>query len=179
MPINHVGVLYALLGVVFSTEPEVVSGGSGSAAWDEAGADVAHAAYQQNPDRSAWHLEADAFHPENVERQGDPSHWTHGADQVRVHRVVTRADVRNAIRDIGEQGEGPGNGAQPSHFRRFTQMFGGRSPANRSLRRTAGCRRAPVPTDPRADAFVAARRAVGRDMFDTRYAFLLGLSSTI
>ena len=60
--INHVGVLYGLLGVVFATEEQVQEGGSGSTEWDAMVRHLSEAAYQQAP-ADAWYLPDNAFHP--------------------------------------------------------------------------------------------------------------------
>ena len=54
--IHHVGVIYALLGVVFATEQEIATGGSPSPSWDDQLRRYANAAHQQSPS-ATWHLD--------------------------------------------------------------------------------------------------------------------------
>ena len=120
--VNHVGVLDGLLGLVFATEEQVQEGGSGSTAWDEMVRDLSQAAYQQAP-ADTWHLPDSAFHPLSAAQQADPADWQ--VSGLRVHRMADRAAARSAIRDIGEQGEGPTNEGVQSHFDRFRGMYRG------------------------------------------------------
>lgn len=124
--INHVGVLYGLLGVVFATAEQVVAGRTSGDPWDEWVGQVADAAYQQCSAREAWHLPDSAFAPAAVAPQAEPSDWQVGA--VRVHAVTGRETARAAIEDIGEQGEGPTTGTDTSHFERFLRIFRGDGP---------------------------------------------------
>ena len=102
--INHVGICTDCSGLIFARADQVDSGGSGSAAWDGMVRQIRDAAYKQNPDPAAWHLPDEVFDPESISQQGDPDDWDIG--ELRVHRVADRDDARQAIRDIGEQGEG-------------------------------------------------------------------------
>lgn len=172
--VNHVGILYALLGLVFATPEEVQSGGSGSDAWDEVVRDLASVAYQQDPPDN-WHLPDRVFHPASVAQQGDPADWQVG--DVRVHRVADRLAARQAIRDVGEQGEGPTNEGSESHFERFRRMFTGETgllpfPAAGEWLPTRG-----VPTDPTLGTMISeARTRRWAEMSDLRYALLLGFA---
>ena len=169
--INRVGVLYALLGVVVASRDGVAAGGSGSDAWDDVVRLVASAAHEQSPPES-WHLPDAAFLPDSVAQQANPEDWQVG--DLRVHRMADRAAAVQAVRDIGEQGEGP-TGGDPSHFERFLAMFrggGGRPPfpADGEWVPTRE-----VPTDPRPGAGVADPGTRGwTDLADLRYALLLG-----
>ena len=167
--INRVGVLYGLLGLVFTAER--AGGGSGDAAWDEMVATLAEAAYQQAPPE-AWHLPDDAFHPASVDQQGAPEDWQ--VSGLRVHRVADRAAAVQAIRDVGEQGEGPTGGDAPSHYARFLAMYRGGAglppfPADGEWTPTRD-----VPTDPTVEALADPRTRRWAELADLRYALLLG-----
>lgn len=174
--INRVGVLYGLLGLIFSAAQDVGPGASGDDAWDAMVRRIAAAAIQQADDPTAWHLPDDAFHPGSVAQQADPEDWQVG--HVRVHRMAGRADAVQAIRDVGEQGEGPTGDDELSHFGRFLAMFRGQ---------TVGSIVIPpfpppgdwlptrdVPTDPTIEHIADARTRRWAELCDIRYALLLG-----
>lgn len=173
-PINRVGILYGLLGVVFTREGDIQSGATGDAAWDAIVRRLADAAHQQAADQHApaatWHLQDDAFHAEAQSQQADPDDWQ--VSHLRVHRVADRAAAIQAIRDIGEQGEGPTTAPEDSHFARFLAIFSGgaglppfpeASPPTRD-----------VPTDPKAEDIAHPRARRWAELADIRYALLLG-----
>jgi len=170
--INHVGVLYGLLGLVFATEEQVQEGGSGSTSWDEMVRHLSEAAYQQAP-ADAWHLPDDAFHPLLAAQQADPADWQVG--NLRVHRIADRTAARSAIRDIGEQGEGPTNEGAQSHFDRFRGIYRGQQgmvvfPAAGEWLPTRD-----VPTDPRVGIDITDPRTKRwAELANIRYALLLG-----
>ena len=168
--INRVGMVYGLLGVVFTEAEVIATGGSGSEAWDELLRALAEAAYRQAPPAS-WHLPDSAFHPDGADRQAAPEDWQVGG--LRVHRVVDRATALQAIRDLSEQGEGA-TGEPDSHFERLLGVYrggGGRAPfpAAGEWQATRG-----VPTDPKADSYTDPRTRLRAELADLRYALLLG-----
>jgi hypothetical protein len=170
--INRVGVLYGLLGLVFLREADVPVGGSGSEEWDEMLRQLAPAAYQQSPP-DTWHLPDSAFRPESMELQADPEDWQ--VAELRVHRMADRAAAVQAIRDIGEQGEGPTNEGERSHFQRFLAVYRGGAglpafPVAGELTPTRS-----VPADPKVDAdFTEPRTKLWAQLVDIRYGLLLG-----
>jgi hypothetical protein len=169
--INRVGVLYGLLGVVFARHEEVQAGATSSDPWDAMVGQLALAAYQQAPPDS-WHLPDDAFAPGAAAQQAQPSDWQVGG--VRVHRVTDRPSARSAIRDVGEQGEGPTSSGEQSHFERFRRIYRGHGdepgfPAG-DWTPTRD-----VPTDPRPTTFTRAHTRRWVELADLRYALLLGL----
>jgi hypothetical protein len=169
--INRVGVLYGLLGVVFTTADGVAAGGSGSAAWDDFVRLIAQAADQQAA-RETWHLPDAAFLPETVAQQGAADDWQVG--DLRVHRMADRAAAVQALRDIGEQGEGPTTEGEPSHFQRLLSMYRGANgmppfPAEGEWVPTRQ-----VPVDPRSGDIVDARTRLFAELADLRYALSLG-----
>ncbi|MCV2489178.1 ferritin-like protein [Geodermatophilus sp. YIM 151500] len=169
--VNRVGVLYALLGVVFAT-PEQVQAGAGSGdPWDATVARIAEAAYTQAPPE-AWHLLDEAFLAGAEEQQATPSDWEVGG--VRVHRVADRDAAREAVRDIGEQGEGPTSSGERSHFERLLQVYRGRGrdPAFPDGEWTPT---RDVPTDPRPADLADPRTRRWAELTDLRYGLLLGL----
>ena len=168
--VNRVGILYGLLGLVFAT-PEQVQEGAGGDPWDAMVARIAEAAYQQAPPE-AWHLPDEAFLDGAAAQQATPSDWEVGG--VRVHRVTGRAGARAAVRDIGEQGEGPTSSGGRSHFERLLRMYRGHGgdPAFPDGEWTPT---RDVPTDPRPAAFADARTRRWAELADLRYGLLLGL----
>ncbi len=170
--INRVGVLYGLLGLVFSTEEGVKEGASGHEEWDAMVRDLSHAAYQQSAPAS-WHLPEKAFDAPNLERQADPDDWQVGG--LRVHRVPDRTVAVEAIRDVGEQGEGPTSEGEQSHFGRFLRIY--RGGGGMSAFPPAGdwVPTRDVPTDPNVDADISEPRTRRwAQLVDLRYALLLG-----
>jgi hypothetical protein len=169
--INRVGVLYGLLGLVFSTEQQVQQGGSGSAEWDDEVRRLAAAAYQQAP-AAAWHLPDDAFNPGATAQQADPADWQVGG--LRVHRVSDRAAAVQAIRDVGEQGEGPTDAGALSHFQRFLGIYRGTDDLPAFPAAGAAAVTRDVPTDPQPAGFADAGARGWAELADLRYALLLG-----
>jgi hypothetical protein len=169
--INHVGVLYGLLGLVFATPQQVQEGATSGDSWDAMVSHLAMAAYQQaSPD--SWHLPDSAFEARASEQQAEPSDWEVGG--LRVHRVADRATARAAIRDIGEQGEGPTGSGEQSHFERFRRIYRGQAgvpafPASEWIPTRN------VSTDPRVTDIVDQRTRRWAELVDLRYGLLLGL----
>ena len=172
MRINHVGILYGLLGLLFARPEQVDAGGSGSVEWDEIVRQIRDAAYQQDQDRSAWHLTDEAFDEESVSQQANPDDWNVG--DLRVHRLSGRDEALEAIRDIGEQGEGAASSGQKSHFERFLAIYRGTGTLPFP---EAGGEWVPtrnVPTDPKPSDVTDARTKRWVELADIRYALLLG-----
>ena len=179
--INHVGILYALLGLIFSTKEQIEAGGTSADAWEKMLHGLWQVAKCQNPNPEAWHLRETAFHPESEPQQAHPDDWqTPQPSGLRVHRVKARDEARAAIRDIAEQGEGPTSGGtsggMTSHFTRFSGIYRKVYPLHDpptlpSLEKWAT--RA-VPTDPKPSDFTETRTRGWAELADLRYALLLG-----
>jgi hypothetical protein len=120
MPVNHVGILYGVLGVIFAASPaDIKRDASGKDPWYTMARDIAVAAYQQNPSEGAWHLNSGQFDPTTFPQQANANDFgaTAGgvlapppADQppqIRVWQCANQDDAKEALRDIGLQGEGP------------------------------------------------------------------------
>ena len=171
--INHVGVLYALLGLVFATPEQIQEDAASGDSWHKLVSHLAtEAAYQEDtPD--AWHLPDTAFQDSTLEQQADPSDWQVG--HLRVHRVADREAARKAIRDIGQQGEGPtdSDSEEPSHFERFRRIYRGQAgvppfPAGEWIPTRK------VSTDPRIAAIDNPSTRRWAELADLRYGLLLG-----
>lgn len=171
MTVNRVGVIYGLLGVVFSTEQQVVAGGSGSESWDEVLRRLAAAAYQQSPAIS-WHLGDDAIDPQTLDSQAHSDSWPGGG--VTIHRIGDRAAALEAIRDVAEEGEGPTDGGEASHFDRYRNIYRGSNGIMPFPPAGAWTPARAVPTDPRPDAIIEPRTQRWAQLADLRYALLLG-----
>jgi hypothetical protein len=175
--INHVGVIYGLLGFIFATEDEMETGATGSPAWDAMVRDIRLAALEQNPDTSAWHISDGDCHPESESQQGDPADWQAPAGPttsgLRVHRVRDRNEALAALRDIGEQGEGASSGGDTSHFERFLTIYRGVG-AIPAFPATDDWPTRKVPTDPKTTDFANRRTRLWVELADLRYALLLG-----
>jgi len=174
--VNHVGNLYALLGVVFSTEEEVKDGRSGSASWAQHLNKVAQAAYQQSaPD--TWHLDDSAIDRQSLKYQATQDDWDRKSPDVTIFPITDRAAAQNAIRKIAEQGEGPTDGGQASHFDRFLRIYRGTSPDNKDAFPPAKGDWKParkVPIDPKKPPRVAANRTDRwAQLANKRYELLL------
>jgi Ferritin-like len=169
--INRVGVIYGLLGVVFSTEQSVMAGGSGSEAWDAVLRRLAAAAHQQSP-ASSWHLGDDAIDPQTLAFQARMGDWPGGG--VTVHLIEDRAAALEAIRDVAEQGEGPTDSGEASHFDRYRTMYRGGDGLLPFPPAGAWNPTHAVPTDPRPDAIVEPRTKRWAQLADLRYGLLLG-----
>src|SRR5215471_9904626 len=169
--IHRVGVIYGLLGVVFSTEQSVTAGGSGSDPWDMVLRRLAAAAHQQSA-ASSWHLGDDAIDPQTLAFQGDTDNWSGGG--VTIHRIGDRAAALEAIRDVAEQGEGPTDSGKASHFDRYQRMYRGGDGIPPFPPPGAWNPTHAMPTDPRPDAIVEPRTKRWAQLADLRYGLLLG-----
>jgi hypothetical protein len=173
--INHVGVLYALLGVVFATAEQIEQWRNSDDAWDTMVSCFAELAYTQaaSPQAAAaeWHLPDSAFVEADLWFQAEPSDWQ--VSGVQVHRVIDRDDAHDAIRAIALQGEGSKN-SPDSHFERFLSIFRG----------TDGVLRFPtdewvptrnLPTDPTPAGCANENTRRWMELADASYALLIGL----
>jgi len=168
--VNRVGMVYGLLGVVFSG-PEQVAAGSDHADWDDLVRQLSEAAYKQSPPET-WHLPDDAFHADAADRQAVPEDWQVG--QLRVHKVTDRASAVEAIRDIGEQGEGATGTDTGSHYHRLLAIYRGGDGAA-AFPDPGGWQAArDVPTDPKVADIADPRASAYAGLADLRYALLLG-----
>jgi hypothetical protein len=170
--INRVGVLYGLLGLVFATAEQVEAGRTSGDPWDEMVGHIADAAYQQ-AEPEHWHLPDSAFGTAGLAPQAEPSDWQ--VSGVRVHRVTDRETARAAIKDIGEQGEGPTTSPDGSHFERFRRIFrgDGAAPAFPAAGEWTPTRN--VPTDPTPAGCPDADTRRWIELADLSYGLLLGL----
>jgi Ferritin-like len=180
MPVNHVGNIYALLGVVFSTHQEIVDGGSDQA-WNDHLRTVAKAAYKQDKRPEAWHLDDSVIDNQTLTFQAAQADWDRGEPpEATVHQIKDRAvTARDAIRDIAEQGEGPISGGTPSHFDRFLAIYRGGGSPNIEPFPAAGQWNPtlPVPENPTPPAtapVTASRTDRWAHLADLRYSLLLG-----
>ena len=175
-PVRHVGNIYGLLGVVFSTQREIQDGGPDQS-WSEQLRKTAFAAYMQDSRPEAWHLDDSAIDNQTLKFQATQTDWDSGGKEATVHQISNRADVREAIRDIAEQGEGPINGGAPSHFERFLAIYrggGGLLPFPKAGEWNPTL---PVPENPRppaTDPATASRTDRWAHLADLRYGLLLG-----
>jgi Ferritin-like len=174
--INHVGILYGLLGMVFCREDQIDGGASGHPRWDAILRLIRDAASKQDPAPEHWHLADGEFRPGTLERQADPADWNIPPlrPQVRVHRVADRANALDAIRDIGEQGEGPSSEGQASHFERFRRIYRSADGQNGFPEPGMWAPTRPVPIDPKVTDFTDPRTRGWAELADARYGLLLG-----
>ena len=169
--INHVGVLYGLLGLVFATREQVEQGAGSDDHWDATVHKLSLLAHGQAPP-DAWHLPDSAFQVGVPVQQAAPTDWQVGG--VRVHAVTDRATARAAIRDIGEQGEGPTGAGEQSHFERFRRLYLGDG-ATVAFPAGEWVPTRPVSTDPRVGDIADPRTRRWAELADLRYGLLLGL----
>jgi hypothetical protein len=190
MPINHVGNLYGLLGVVFAASPEEIRRDAAqNDPWYVMVRDIAAAAYQQDPSPEAWHLGDDSFgaaklpQAEATDLQVSLGNTQPPHPGIRLWQCANRADAKAALRDIGLQGEGAAQlSGEESHFQRFYDIFTG---ANDFLPFPAEGEWVPtsaVPTDPTIsdddsdpNAITEPRARDYATLADLRYALVLGL----
>ncbi len=128
-PVERVGTVYALLGVVFGTPQLLLELAANGDPWYVVVNQLAAEAalfYGGGPE--ALHLPDSAFDPASVPGQGSDPDWhrTQAVDGFRVHVVASRRDALEALRFIGLQGEGPSPVVgETAHFRRFYNLFTG------------------------------------------------------
>ncbi len=124
---NRVGVLYALLGAVFTRPGELQTQAKGGDPWAILVRDLGLEALRDDPDPSHWQLPDEAFDAQSLLRQATPEDWAPG-QQIRVLTAVDRQAALAALADVALQGEGP---VQPtsdpvgSHFDRFLSIYRG------------------------------------------------------
>jgi photosystem II stability/assembly factor-like uncharacterized protein len=124
---NHVGVLYGLLGVVFTRPEQLNDPLPPNDPWLVSLQTIRALAYKQDNDPSHWHLPDAAFNASSRSRQAPDEEWS-PSREVRVFTAVDRDTALRAIRDISIQGEGPTqplNDPQGSHFQRFLRAYRG------------------------------------------------------
>ncbi len=127
-PVDRVGTLYALLGVVFGTPQLLLELAATGDPWYVAVNQLATEAGQFYGGRDALHLPDDAFDAASTAQQASDRDWDrsreNSIDEFRVHVISSRRDALDALRDIGLQGEGPSPiVGETAHFRRFYDLF--------------------------------------------------------
>jgi Ferritin-like len=127
-PVERVGTVYALLGVVFGTPQLLLELAATGDPWYVVVNQLAAEAAVFFGGREALHLPDSAFDPASLPGQGSDQDWdrsrVNSIDEFRVHVVASRRDALEALRDIGLQGEGPSPVAgETAHFRRFYNLF--------------------------------------------------------
>jgi hypothetical protein len=125
-PVNHVGVVYGLLGVLFGEPGELAREGDGNDPWGEFVRLLAQkCGALEQPDR--WHLPAAALHPDRASLQGDPDDFPTAESGFFCRRVTSKPEARALLRDIGLQGEAPveAPNGPVSHYSRFRTIFEG------------------------------------------------------
>jgi hypothetical protein len=122
--VHHVGVIYGVLAVLFSSPGTLPPAGDPDA-WQDFVGRVA-AAIEAGKDPESWHVPEALMDPASIERQADPAHFYSSREGFHIHRIATSADARAAIRDIGLQGEAPvAVEGVLSHYARFRGMAEG------------------------------------------------------
>ena len=129
-PVNRVGTLYALLGVVFASQQLLLELAATGDLWYVAVNQLAAEAARFYGGPDALHLPDGAFVPASASNQASDHDWDRSregsVDEFRVHVIVSRRDALEALRDIGLQGEGPSPIVmETADFRRFYKMFVG------------------------------------------------------
>lgn len=127
-PVDRVGTLYALLGVVFGTPQLLLELAATGDPWYVVVNQLAAEAASFYGGREALHLPDSAFDQSSVSAQGSDPEWDRSREntieEFRVHVVASRREALDALRDIGLQGEGPSPiVAETAHFRRFYDLF--------------------------------------------------------
>lgn len=182
MMVNHVGILYAILGVVFTRQGELQHNEDQFGGWYKTVNDVAQALFATFPQQppAEWHLPDEAFDPQSFDRQAG-SEWN--KQNARVDRVQTRAECLEALRKISLQGEGVSlpDGVD-SHFEQFLKMYRGDGTTLPFPPEGDWLPTRPVPIDPVVDTNSSEDNAISEPMAalwaelsDVRYALILGL----
>ena len=119
MMINHVGVLYAVLGVVFSKPEDLERDAEDDDEWGKVVRETAKCLYKGFPDvpRDTWHL-ADVDFKNSTIGAVVAADWG-------VNTIVDRGSAVNALRDISVEGEGTSMDGVDSHFELFFKFFCG------------------------------------------------------
>jgi len=180
--VNRVGVLYALLGVVFTADGELDSNAANGDPWSVLVREIAARAFIQDPDASHWHLPDGAFQPESFPRQAADAEWS-PSRAIRVLPAATRRAALDNLRDIAVQGEGPVQAStdpEGSHFQRFLAAYRGDA-TNPAFPTTEWQPTRNVPTNPLLEGDSADPNVIHNlktsalaRYADLRYALLLG-----
>lgn len=174
--VNHVGTIYGLLGVVFSTKQEIKEG-LGDPSWDKRLREFMAAAYQQQPNPDKWHLDNGAIDRESLNFQAIQHDWPSETADVTIYHIEDRDLAREAIRQIAEQGEGPTYGGAESHFARFLQIYQGENLLPFPAANAPGAWHPAhaVPVNPRKPPTTGANRTDRwEQLANQRYELLLG-----
>ena len=170
--VRHVGVIYGLLAVLFSS-PETLPPPDATDDWSRFVSRVAAAARRTDP--GPWHVPEDAFDPASVARQADPAHFSANHEGFFFERVGSTAEARDLIQRIGEQGEAPVEApGQPSHYRRFRRMFEGDGSTVGFPTLGQFAPALDVDVDPRIESYEGQARAIAIGL-DAAYASMLEL----
>jgi hypothetical protein len=124
---NRVGVLYALLGVVFTASGDLETNAASGEPWAALVRDIGRLAFLEEPGPERWHLPDEALDTGSLPRQATDAPWAH-APEVRVWPVGDRPAALAALRDIAIRGEGPAGASEAplgSHFQRFLAIYRG------------------------------------------------------
>jgi hypothetical protein len=169
--VRHVGVIYGLLAVLFSS-PDTIPPADSTDEWEQFVRKVAiRAGAMEHPD--AWHIPEGSLLPESFAKQGDPAHFSAANDGFFFERVRTLADARALTRRIGVQGEAPVESAElVSHYRRFRRMFEGNGTILKFPADGAFVPSADVDTDPSLASYDGAALEIAKRL-DATYAALL------
>jgi hypothetical protein len=174
-PIRHVGIIYGVLAVLFSS-PDTLPSPSSPEHWDQFVLGVAEASGAiDHPEH--WHLPEGTLVPSSVARQGDPDHFATAQSGFFFDRVQSLADARRLLQRVGEQGEAPVDAPSGSHYRRFRAMFEGADgivafPADGSFVPSLD-----VETDPRLEQLEGPARSMAQEIDDVYAAMLTSLTS--
>jgi hypothetical protein len=198
MPVNHVGNLYGLLGVVFAAGLDDINrDASGKDPWYTMVRDIATAAYQQNPNAASWHLNGGIFDAATLPQQANaddfgvipggvlPPPPAIQPPEIFVWQCANQGDAKEALRDIGLQGEGSAQGpptGEKSHFERFYAIYTGGDDNPLPFPKDEWVPTYPAPTDPvisddpsNPNAISEPKAQAYARLADQRYALILGL----
>jgi hypothetical protein len=186
-PVDRVGTLYALLGVVFGTPELLAELAAAGDPWYVVVNQIAAEAAVFYGGADAVHLPDCAFDPASVSGQGSDQDWDRSrvkaTDEFRVHLVGSRREALEALRDIGLQGEGPSPVVgETAHFRRFYNLFiGFFGPDGMGTARPAGVMDVPAGGHIVVDPNGSGENVISHPttvrwarLADLRYAILLG-----
>lgn len=177
MPVNRVGVLYAMLAAIFSRPEEIETFGDASDPWLFWVGKI-NEATSIDFTESEQHLEDNDFLIGTEAFQASPDDWG-GDSKVLIRRVSTREQALAALREIALQGEGlPPGGGPPadSHFERFMRIRSAFPLQGqwRPARSVAVNPALPIPEQaPGPNTITNARSQRWAQLFDLRYSILL------
>ena len=183
MEINRVGVLYALLGVVFGTEQVLQELAADGDEWYQTVEQLAVIAAEQYGGRDEVHLPDSAFAEGAGPRQATDDVWDRSEDSgeddgsFRVFAPTDRKTALAALRDIGIQGEGLASDDPESHFQRFLKIYTDKFGADGSGSGSFNAK--PVPSGARVDVGPSGTihhlaAVPWAKLADLRYALMLG-----